>query len=100
MTLCIAAVTGWEDDEGRNPAIVVASDFKASDAVATAENQQKLKFICNDKWVVLMSGTGARARELIRVCDNHFAKTPTNEKDILNVIKQPVALQKKSLIEE
>ncbi len=100
MTLCVAAVTGWNDG-GRDPKIVVASDWRVETRIAGAEIQEKLTWLSKEKWAALMSADDmTRAVELIRVCSNHFDKTPTDSNDVGDVIKRAVSFQKRNLIEE
>jgi hypothetical protein len=102
MTLCIAAVTGWEY-KATDATIVVAADWRVETGIASAKvHQQKLTWICAGGWVVLMAAEDiARASELTSVCDEHLSgKKPARAPSALDAIKEAVAIQKRKLIEE
>ncbi len=99
MTLCVAAVAGLP----RTPAIVVASDWRIETSIAGAQIQNKLALIAKDRWAVLMSADDiARAHELIELCSRHFLEqaSQTTAQNVSAVVKQAVAIQRRSMIEE
>jgi hypothetical protein len=67
MTLCIAAIC---QDRGK-PRIVVGTDWKASTGEASAENQDKLRWVTDDI-PMLLAGTVSRAIELQAVYRQFF----------------------------
>ena len=102
MTLCIAAIC---QDRGK-PRIVIGTDWKASTVEATAENQDKLRWV-TDNMPMLLAGTVSRAIELQSVYrqffDNLSKRKPEvvpDEKNIGDLVRKPVALFKSKLSDE
>lgn len=102
MTLCIAAAC---QDRGK-PRVIIATDWKASIQVATAEIQDKLYWI-NDNTPVLIAGTISRAVELKDTYRNYFGrlgKEKPNESikasELPDVMKRPLGIYKQKLANE
>ncbi|MGA9566616.1 MAG: hypothetical protein WBS19_13905, partial [Candidatus Korobacteraceae bacterium] len=102
MTLCVAAIC---QDRG-NPRIVIATDWKASNVIAGAENQDKLRWI-DDNTPAMLAGTITRAFELIstyrQYLDTLSKRNPPETITRLNrtdVIRRPAALQKNKIVDE
>jgi 20S proteasome alpha/beta subunit len=102
MTLCIAAVC---QDRGKSR-IVIATDWKASIVEASAENQDKLRWI-TDNIPMLLAGTVSRAIELQAAYKQFFAslgeRTPPlmpDDKNIGDLVRKPAAIFKAKLANE
>jgi 20S proteasome alpha/beta subunit len=102
MTLCIAAIC---QDRGKSR-IVVATDWKASIVEASAENQDKLRWV-SDNIPMLLAGTVSRAIELQATYKQFFAslgeRTPPlmpDDKNIGDLVRKPVAIFKAKLTNE
>lgn len=102
MTLCIAAIC---QDHGK-PRIVVGTDWKATTGEASAENQDKLRWV-TDNMPMLLAGTVSRAIELRAVYRQFFnsisKRTPPivpDEKNIGDLVRKPAAIFKAKLSNE
>jgi ATP-dependent protease HslVU (ClpYQ) peptidase subunit len=102
MTLCIAAIC---QDQGK-PRIVVATDWKASIGEASAENQDKLRWV-TDNIPMLLAGSVSRALELQATYRQFFdglnKRTPPiipDEKNIGDLVRKPAAIFKAKLSNE
>ena len=103
MTLCVAAAC---QDRGKSR-VVIATDWKASAGIATAEIQDKLYWITDDI-PVLIAGTVTRAIELKDTYKQYLeavaAAQPSpiqiKPQDLSDFIKEPIKLFRRKLAEE
>lgn len=98
MTLCIAATCL---DEKRNPCIVVASDWKAEvGEFAGAEIQNKLYWLFNNSWPVLVAGTASDAQDLIATFRSKFDRKGITEANARDRIMEAVLEHKRKFTNE
>ena len=102
MTLCIAAAC---QDRGK-PRVVIASDWKATDSVGTADIQDKLYWITEDI-PVLIAGSITRAIELkdtykqyVEALAAQSSPVQIKQQDLNDHIKEPIKMFKRKLAEE
>lgn len=100
MTLCMAAACM---DRGK-PRLVISSDWKVETATYSVENANKFFWI-GDSWVCLIAGNGSRALELIKTYRIAFfalyeQKVKISKENIFDLVKQPLIIHKRKLVEE
>lgn len=98
MTLCIAAPCMDEKD---NRCIVVASDWKAELGEYTgAEIQNKLYWLWESSWPVLIAGTASDALDLIATFRSSFNRKGITEENARDRIMEALLLHKQKFTEE
>jgi hypothetical protein len=98
MTLCISATCV---DEKRNRCIVISSDFKAEvGEFAGAEIQNKLYWLYNNSWPVLVSGTASDAHDIIATFRSKFNRKGINEANARDRLMETMIEHKHKFTEE
>lgn len=97
MTLCIAAPCM----DGKNRCIVVASDWKSEVGEYTgAEIQNKLYWLWDNSWPVLIAGTASDAQDMITTFRNTFNRKGITEENARDRIMAALLAHKQKFTEE
>ena len=98
MTLCISAAC--IDDKG-NRCIVIGSDFKAEIGEFTgAEIQNKLYWLWENSWPVLVAGTASDAHDMIATFRNSFNRKGITDSNARDRITEALLAHKTKFTEE
>lgn len=95
MTLCIAAAC----EEDKKQFIVMCSDTKVETAIASAEIEDKVRWLVPG-WPALLAGNVTKCEELIDLYSNTLRPKKLTEKNIISQFKGPAQLFKKQLADE